>query len=65
MTAGHHRETQAAPNQAASAVPAPSASPGVPPLSAEEDARLDEAIAALKEFDALHGAFADQYLDDL
>ncbi len=31
----------------------------------ERDRRLDAAIAALNEFDAIHGSFADQYLDDL
>lgn len=31
----------------------------------ERDRRLDAVIAAWNEFDALHGSFADQYLDDL
>lgn len=31
----------------------------------QRERRLDEAIAALNEFDAKHGSFADQYLDDL
>lgn len=30
---------------------------------AEEDARLDAAIAASNEFDEKHGAFADEYSD--
>ncbi|CAO3419751.1 type II toxin-antitoxin system CcdA family antitoxin [Azospirillum doebereinerae] len=31
----------------------------------ERGRRLDATIAALNEFDAIHGSFADQYLDDL
>jgi antitoxin CcdA len=31
----------------------------------ERDRRLDAVIAAWNEFDAIHGSFADQYLDDL
>jgi len=31
----------------------------------ERERRLDATIAALNEFDAVHGSFADQYLDDL
>lgn len=31
----------------------------------ERDRRLDTVIAAWNEFDAIHGSFADQYLDDL
>lgn len=31
----------------------------------ERERRLDAAIAAWNEFDAKHGSFADQYLDDL
>jgi len=31
----------------------------------ERERRLDATIAALNEFDAIHGSFADQYLDDL
>ncbi|SMH31152.1 type II toxin-antitoxin system CcdA family antitoxin [Azospirillum agricola] len=31
----------------------------------ERERRLDATIAALNEFDAKHGSFADQYLDDL
>lgn len=30
----------------------------------ERDRRLDAAIAAWNEFDAIHGSFADQYLDE-
>lgn len=30
----------------------------------ERDRRLDTVIAAWNEFDALHGSFADQYLDE-
>lgn len=30
----------------------------------ERDRRLDAVIAAWNEFDALHGSFADQYLDE-
>ncbi|RJF81305.1 hypothetical protein D3877_14030 [Azospirillum cavernae] len=31
----------------------------------ERDRRLDAVIATWNEFDAIHGSFADQYLDDL
>jgi len=31
----------------------------------ERERHLDEAIAALSEFDAKYGSFADQYLDDI
>lgn len=31
----------------------------------ERERRLDAAIAAWNEFDAKHGSFADQYVDDL
>ncbi|WP_448206197.1 type II toxin-antitoxin system CcdA family antitoxin [Azospirillum sp. sgz302134] len=31
----------------------------------EREHRLDDAIAALNEFDETYGSFADQYLDDL
>ena len=31
----------------------------------ERERRLDAAIAAWNDFDAEHGSFADQYLDDL
>lgn len=31
----------------------------------ERDRRLDAVIAAWNEFDAIHGSFADQYLDEL
>ncbi len=30
----------------------------------ERDRRLDAVIAAWNEFDAIHGSFADQYLDE-